>query len=111
MSGLHNHTRGKRQEAIHQRRAKPEVRIGYNSVYVPVMMYGDPRYPLQQIPDVEQNSPYNHFGIRKQDDKRVMILIKRDVAKQKQRQQTSEYPFGTLKRTDGYAQIRRNGLI
>lgn len=82
-------------------RKPKQVRIGYHSVYVPVIMYGNPRYPLQRIPDVEQNSPYNHFGIRKQDDKRVMIFIRRDVAKQKQRQQTSEHPFGTLKRTDG----------
>lgn len=28
------------------------VSIGYNSTYVPVIMYGDPKYPLRQLPDV-----------------------------------------------------------
>lgn len=82
-------------------RHNKQVRIGYNSVYVPVIMYGDPRYPLQQIPEVEQNSPYNHFGRRKRADKRVMIFVKRDIQKQKLRQQVSEHPFGTIKHADG----------
>ena len=76
------------------------VNIGRNSTYVPVIMYGDSRYPLQQIPDVEQDSPYNHFGKWKRDEKRVMIFIKRDIPKQKLRQQTSEHPFGTIKHYD-----------
>ena len=76
------------------------VNIGRNSTYVPVIMYGDSRYPLQQIPDVEQDTPYNHFGKWKRDEKRVMIFIKRDIPKQKLRQQTSEHPFGTIKHYD-----------
>ena len=76
------------------------VNIGRNSTYVPVIMYGDSRYPLQLIPDVEQDSPYNHFGKWKRDEKRVMIFIKRDIPKQKLRQQTSEHPFGTIKHYD-----------
>ena len=76
------------------------VNIGRNSTYVPVIMYGNSRYPLQQIPDVEQDSPYNHFGKWKRDEKRVMIFIKRDIPKQKLRQQTSEHPFGTIKHYD-----------
>ena len=82
-------------------RKNKQVRIGHHSVYVPVIMYGDPRYPLQQIPDIEQSSPYNHFGKRRQADKRVMIFVKRDVQKQKLRQQVSEHPFGTIKHADG----------
>ena len=36
------------------------VKFGPNTTYVPVMMYGSPRYPLQQIPrDIVQNTPYN----------------------------------------------------
>jgi len=62
-------------------------------------MHGDSHYPLQQIPDVEQDTPYNHFGKWKRDDMRVMILIKRDISKQKLRQQTSEHAYGTI-RTD-----------
>ena len=76
------------------------VNIGRNSTYVPVIMYGDSRYPLQQIPDVEQDTPYNHFGKWKRDEKRVMIFIKRDIPRQKLRQQTSEHPFGTIKHYD-----------
>ena len=76
------------------------VNIGNNTVFVPVIMYGDSRYPLQQIPDVEQDTPYNHFGKWKRDEKRVMIFIKRDIPKQKLRQQTSEHPFGTIKHYD-----------
>ena len=38
------------------------------------------------------------MGLR--DDKRVMIFIKRDIPKQKLRQQTSEHPFGTIKHYD-----------
>ena len=76
------------------------VNIGNNTVFVPVIMYGDSRYPLQQIPDVDQDTPYNHFGKWKRDEKRVMIFIKRDIPRQKLRQQTSEHPFGTIKHYD-----------
>lgn len=76
------------------------VNIGNNTVFVPFIMYGDSRFPLQQIPDVEQDTPYNHFGEWKQDEKRVMIFIKRDIPRQKLRQQTSEHPFGTIKHYD-----------
>ena len=76
------------------------VNIGRNSTYVPVIMYGDSRYPLQQIPDIDQPDHYNNFGKLRRDDKRVMIFIKRDIPKQKLRQQTSEHPFGTIKHYD-----------
>ncbi len=81
-------------------RREKHVNIGNNSTYVPVIMYGDPRYPLQQIPDVAQDTPYNHFGKWKRDEKRVMLFIKRDIPRQKLRQQTSEHPFGTIKHYD-----------
>ena len=35
------------------------VNIGNNSIYIPVTMHGDSRYPLQQILGVEQDTPYN----------------------------------------------------
>ena len=80
---------------------KPKhVNIGRNSVYVPVVMYGDPRFPLQPIPDVIQHSPHNNFGRLKRAEKRVMVFIRRDIRKQKLRQQTSEHPFGTIKHYD-----------
>ena len=80
---------------------KPKhVNIGRNSVYVPVIMYGDPRFPLQSIPDVVQSSPHNNFGRLKRAEKRVMVFVRRDIRKQKLRQQTSEHPFGTIKHYD-----------
>ena len=82
-------------------RKEKHVNIGHNSRYVPVRMYGDPQYPLQQIPDAEQRSPYNNFGKLKRAEKRVMVFIRRDVQKQKLRQRTSEHPFGTIKHYDG----------
>lgn len=78
------------------------VQFGASTVYVPVVMYGNPRYPLQQIPDVEQHTPYHAFGRVERAPARVMIYIKRDVPKQKRRMQISEHPFGTLKWYDGY---------
>ena len=80
---------------------KPKhVNIGRNSVYVPVIMYGDLRFPLQAIPDVMQHSPHNNFGRLKRAEKRVMVFVRRDIRKQKLRQQTSEHPFVTIKHYD-----------
>ena len=80
---------------------KPKrVNISRNSVYVPVIMYGDPRFPLQPIPDVAHHSPHNNFGKLKRAEKRVMVFIRRDIRNQKLWQQTSEHPFGTIKHYD-----------
>jgi len=54
------------------------------------------RGALQQIPDIDQPDHYNNFGKLR----RVMIFIKRDIPRQKLRQQTSEHPFGTIKHYD-----------
>jgi transposase len=78
------------------------VQFGPNTLYVPVVMYGSPQYPLQQIPDVQQDTPYHAFGRRQRKDARVMVYIRRDVSKQKLRMQVSEHPFGTIKWYDGY---------
>ncbi len=78
-----------------------EVQIGHSSVYVPVYMYGDPKTPLQKIPDVEQNSPYNHFGRRKQQPARVKLIIRRNPEDMQRRKQLAEHPFGTIKWYDG----------
>ena len=82
-------------------RHEKHVNIGNNSAFVSIVMYGDPNCPLQKMPDVAQNSPYNNFGKLKRDKRRVMVYIKRDIPKQKLRQQTSEHPFGSIKRHDG----------
>ena len=78
-----------------------EVRIGHHSVYVPVYMYGIPEVPLQRIPDIQQDSPYNHFGKRKQEETRVRLTIRRDPDLMQKRKEVVEHPFGTIKWYDG----------
>ena len=83
-------------------KAAKHVNIGRNSTYVPVRMYGSSQYPLQQIPvNGTTSKNLNNFGKMGRAEKRVMIFIRRDIPKQKQRQQTSEHPFGTIKHYDG----------
>ena len=83
-------------------KAAKHVNIGRNSTYVPVRMYGSSKYPLQQIPvNGVSSKNLNNFGKMGRAEKRVMIFIRRDIPKQKQRQQTSEHPFGTMKHYDG----------
>lgn len=71
------------------------------SFYVPVYMYGNPKISLQKIPDVEQHSPYNHFGLRKQADARVKLTIRRNPDDMQKRKELVEHPFGTVKWYDG----------
>jgi len=82
-------------------RAAKHVNIGHNSTYVTVRKYGSSQYPLQTIPvkGISSKSP-NNFGKMPRAEKRVMIFIRRDLPKQKKRQQTSEHPFGTIKHDD-----------
>ena len=77
------------------------VKFGPHTQYVPVRMYGSPRYPLQQIPDVEQPEHYHAYGRVQRAPARVMLFIRRDKEKQKERMQVSEHPFGTIKHYDG----------
>lgn len=78
------------------------VKFGPHTAYVPVMMYGNAHYPLQQLPNLQQNTSYHAFGRRPRKEARVMLFIKRDKQKQKKRMQVSEHPFGTIKWYDGY---------
>ena len=77
------------------------VKFGPNTRYVPVRMYGSPRHPLQQIPDVNQPDHYHAYGRVRHAPARVMLFIRRDKDKQRERMQTSEHPFGTIKHYDG----------
>ena len=61
----------------------------------------NPEVPLQKIPDVEQNSPYNHFGRRKQKDARVKLILRRNPDDMQRRKELVEHPFGTIKWYDG----------
>lgn len=77
------------------------VKFGPYTSYVPVRMYGSPKYPLQEIPNIHQPKHYHAFGRVKRAPARVMIYIKRNKAKLKERMQVSEHPFGTIKFYDG----------
>ena len=77
------------------------VKFGPETKYVPVRMYGSPRYPLQKIPEVVQPKHYHAFGRVKRDPARVVVFIQRNVKKLKERLQVSEHPFGTIKWYDG----------
>ena len=69
-------------------------------MYVPVILYGSSKYPLQELPAAEQPKHYNAFGRVARAEARVMIFIKRDLGKQKERMCTNEHVFGTVKYWD-----------
>ena len=77
------------------------VKFGPDTKYVPVRMYGSPRYKLQEIPDVSQPEHNHVFGNVKRAPARVMVFVKRNVEKLKERFRVSEHPFGTIKFYDG----------
>ena len=78
------------------------VSFGPNTKYVPVKMYGNPRYELQKIPkDIKQNTPYNSLHRKDHTKKKVVLRIIKDKKKMKERMCLSEHPFGTVKRHHG----------
>lgn len=78
------------------------MNIGYNTDVVPIVMYGNPKYPVQQIPEDASISPNNHALNRKnRAPKRVKLTIRRDIGRQQVRKETAEHPFGTVKWYDG----------
>ncbi len=79
-----------------------EVKFGPKTTCVPVRMYGTPDRPLQQIPpDAVQSDHYHAFGRVSKKPARVILTIRKDIAKQKKRMRISEHPFGTVKHYDG----------
>ena len=74
------------------------VSFGPDTDCVPVRMYGNASN-LQKIPDNARISPYNHTLDRRNHgaEKKVVIRIKEDKEKLKQRMCLSEHPFGTVK--------------
>lgn len=72
------------------------VKFGPGTTYVPVLMYGSSRHPLQMYPVSE--TPYNAFKLLKRNTRRKVILhIRDDIPMQKLRLCLSEHPFGTVK--------------
>jgi len=78
------------------------VSFGPNTQYVPVRMYGSPGIKLNSIPSDIPLNPFNHNLDRKDAVKRKVVLkIRPDISKLKDRKCLSEHPFGTVKWYDG----------
>ncbi len=75
-----------------------EVSFGPDTKYVPVKMYGNYKHKLLKIPkDIIQRTPYNSFNRKDEIHKKVVLTIKHDKEKLKERMCLSEHPFGTVK--------------
>ena len=74
------------------------VSFGPDTKFVPVKMYGSPQCKLNQIPENIPINPFNHTLDRKDFvAKKVVLRIKEDIDKIKERMCLSEHPFGTVK--------------
>lgn len=75
------------------------VSFGPDTKYVPVLMYGSEGISLNRIPPDAVMNPYNHTLCRKdyRKPKQVILRIREDAAKLKERMCLSEHPFGTVK--------------
>jgi len=70
--------------------------------FVPVRVYGNVKQKLNPIPENIPINPFNHTLDRKDHAKTEVILsIKKDIYKLKERMCLSEHPFGTVKRYHG----------
>ncbi len=74
------------------------VSLGPDTKFVPVKMYGNPKYKLNEIPKDIPPNPFNHNLDKKDFNTRTILLrIKEDTNKLKERMCLSEHPFGTVK--------------
>lgn len=74
------------------------VSFGPDTKYVPVRMYGNANCKLNPIPEDISPSPFNHTLDRKNyTPKKVVLRIKEDICKLKERMCLAEHPFGTVK--------------
>ena len=75
------------------------VSFGPDTKCVPVRMYGNVRHPVLVIPDDVLINPFNHTFDRRDyaPQKKVVLRIKEDDKKIRERMCLSEHPFGTVK--------------
>lgn len=75
------------------------VSFGPNTNCVPVLIHGDPKYVLNKVPEGARISSFNHTLDRHdyRKPKKVVIHIREDKSKLKERMCLSEHPFGTVK--------------
>ena len=80
-------------------RKPKEVSFGPGTKYVPVRMYGQAKHRLNPIPGDIPINPFNHTLDRKDytAPKKVILRLKKDIHKQRERMCLSEHPFGTVK--------------
>lgn len=74
------------------------VSFGPDTKYVPVRIYGNTKCKLNPIPENIPINPFNH-ALDRMDyiTKTVILRIKKDIHKIKERMCLSEHPFGTVK--------------
>jgi transposase len=61
-------------------------------------MYGNAKYKLNELPKDISINPFNHTLYRKDHEaKKVVLYIKEDKKKIRERMCLSEHPFGTVK--------------
>jgi hypothetical protein len=74
------------------------VSFGPGTKYIPVKMYGNVKGKLNPIPENIPINPFNHtLDRRDHATKKVVLRIKKDIHKTKERMCLSEHPFGTVK--------------
>ena len=79
-------------------RSYKTVSFGSGTKYVPVRMYGSIKQKLNPIPENIPINPYNHTLDRQDHAKtKVILRIRKDIHKLKERMCLSEHPFGTVK--------------
>ncbi len=80
-------------------RKPKEVSFGPETKYVPARMYGNTTHRFNPIPTGVPINPYNNTLDRKDNAAsiKVVLRIKRDIHKMKERMCLSEHSFGTVK--------------
>lgn len=82
--------------------------FGPDATHVAVIMYGNPKYSVNKLPDgfVCNNSFYR----KNRQKKKVVIRIREDKEKQHLRMCLSEHPFGTVKWYHGAHYVLCRGI-
>ena len=88
--------------------AHKTVSFGPDATHVAVIMYGNPKYSVNKLPDgfVCNNSFYR----KNRQKKKVVIRIREDKEKQHLRMCLSEHPFGTVKWYHGAHYVLCRGI-
>lgn len=88
------------------------VSFGPHTEIIPTWVYGTPQKPLTRIPEDASINPYNHTldRIDYSKPKKVVVRIRMDKEKLRQRMCLSEHPFGTVKWWHGAHYVLCKGI-